>query len=85
MVLLFQFEFQMPPKTAKHGGARKNGGRKSKSGEFSNEKTPEEKLKSHRERMAKNRGQLKVPAARSLQYGCGNAERRCLSFFMNKL
>ena len=55
----------MPPKTAKHGGARKNGGRKSKSGEFSNEKTPEEKLKSHRERMAKNRGQLKVPAARS--------------------
>ena len=55
----------MPPKTAKHGGARKNGGRKSKSGEFSNDKTPEEKLKSHRERMAKNRGQLKVPAARS--------------------
>lgn len=39
----------MPPKTAKHGGARKNGGRKSKSGEFSNDKTPEEKLKSHRE------------------------------------
>ena len=37
----------MPPKTAKHGGARKNGGRKSKSGEFSNDKTPEEKLKSH--------------------------------------
>ena len=36
------------PKTAKHGGARKNGGRKSKSGEFSNDKTPEEKLKSHR-------------------------------------
>ena len=32
----------MPPKTAKHGGARKNGGRKSKSGEFSNDKTPEE-------------------------------------------
>ena len=55
----------MPPKTAKHGGARKNGGRKSKSGEFSNDKTPEENLKSHRERMAKNRGQLKVPAARS--------------------
>ena len=55
----------MPPKIAKHGGARKNGGRKSKSGEFSNDKTPEEKLKSHRERMAKNRGQLKVPAARS--------------------
>ena len=48
VVLLFQFEFQMPPKTAKHGGARKNGGRKSKSGEFSNDKTPEEKLKSHR-------------------------------------
>ena len=67
MVLLFQFEFQMPPKTAKHGGARKNGGRKSKSGEFSNDKT--EKLKSHRER---------------LQYGCVNAERRCVNFLMDK-
>ena len=51
----------MPPKKAKHGGARKKAGRKSKSGEFSNDKTPDEKLKSHRERMANNRGQLNVP------------------------
>ena len=64
-----QCEFQMPPKKAKHGGARKKAGRKSKSGEFSNDKTPDEKLKSHRER---------------LQYGCGNAERRCVNFLMNK-
>ena len=40
-----QCEFQMPPKKAKHGGARKKAGRKSKSGEFSNDKTPDEKLK----------------------------------------
>ena len=53
-----QCEFQIPPKKAKHGGARKKAGRKSKSGEFSNDKTPDEKLKSHRER---------------LQYGSGNA------------
>ena len=64
-----QCEFQMPPKKAKHGGARKKAGRKSKSGEFSNDKTLGEKLKSHRER---------------LQYGCGNAERRCVNFLMNK-
>ena len=51
------------------GGARKKAGRKSKSGEFSNDKTPDEKLKSHRER---------------LQYDCGNALKRCVNFLMNK-
>ena len=55
----------MPPKTAKHGGARKNGGRKSKSGEFSNDKTPEEKLKSHRVSRIQLLGMNKVDRQRA--------------------
>ena len=81
--------FQMPPKKVKHGGARVDAGRKSLTGEYGNDKTMEEKKKADRNRKAKDRGQLKVPEARSvvesLQYGCGNAERRCLSFFHEQI
>ena len=54
----------MPPKKVKHGGARENGGREARTGEYSKDKTPEEKRKSLRERMAKVRGQQKVPEGR---------------------
>ena len=58
--------FQMPPKKVKHGGARVDAGRKSLTGEYGNDKTMEEKKKADRNRKAKDRGQLKVPEARSV-------------------
>ena len=54
----------MPPKKVKHGGVRENGGRQAQTGEYSKDKTPEEKRKSLRERMAKVRGQQKVSEGR---------------------
>ena len=55
---------QMPPQKVKRGGARENVGRNVVTGKFSKDKTPEEKSKSHRERMAEVRGQQKVPEER---------------------
>ena len=55
----------MPPKKVKHGGRRENAGREIRSGDFTKDKTAEEKRKSHRELMAKSRGQVKVPEARA--------------------
>ena len=39
--------FQMPPKKVKHGGARVDAGRKSVTGEYSNDKTMEFVLERH--------------------------------------
>ena len=77
VLLSLQFEFQMPPKKLKHGGARKHGGRNPGDGLFTNDKTLEEKRKSHRELKAKVRGQLKVPEPRVVADGGGGESENC--------
>ena len=56
--------FQMPPKKVKHGGARVDAGRKSLTGEYSNDKTMEEKKKADRNRKAKD---IKLVAVSRIQ------------------
>ena len=55
----------MPPKKVKHGGKRDNVGRKPDTGDFTKDRTTEEKRKANRELMAKSMGQVKVPEART--------------------